>query len=142
RFARAIDRTRDLAAKLPAQPDPADQEAALRMLQLAYAERRVLLLLRALTAFYLSLGAFAAASFASLLGAICHLAGWEGPRLVTFAVGLASGVLGVGGLLTGSGVLVWETRQALAILREEVRFLRGRRSQASAPALPGSSPPL
>src|SRR5437588_9007866 len=66
RFARAIDRARDLAAQVDGKEQDRDPEMALRIRQLRYAERRALVLVRALTAFYLSLGSFAAASLVSL----------------------------------------------------------------------------
>src|SRR5436190_203443 len=47
-------------------------------------------------------------------------------RHITLGLALASGVGGVGGLLAGSALVVWETRQSLAILREEANFARDR----------------
>jgi hypothetical protein len=87
--------------------------------QLRYATRRVLLLVRALTCFYVSLGSFAAASLTSLVGAALVLAHLDVPRVVVMLVAFACGVAGVGGLVSGSALLVWESRLALAILREE-----------------------
>src|SRR3979411_1373292 len=68
RFARAIDRARALSSQVEGRENDPDPEIALWIRQLGYAERRVLLLVRALTAFYLSVGSFAAASLVSLLG--------------------------------------------------------------------------
>ena len=50
------------------------------------------------------------------------------PLLGDIAMGAAllCGVTGIGGLLAGSGVLVWETRYALAILTAEAQLLRPR----------------
>src|SRR6516164_2752237 len=62
RFARCVDRARSLAAMLEGKTNPSDPEIAVRSRQLDVTERRALLLVRALTAFYLSVGAFAAAS--------------------------------------------------------------------------------
>src|SRR5438128_2164240 len=70
RFARAIDRARALAAEVKGRDVERDAEARLRARQMRVAERRALLLVRALSAFYLSVGSFAAASLASLLGAV------------------------------------------------------------------------
>ncbi len=123
RFARAIDRARALSAQVEGKENDPDPEIALHITQLRYAERRALLLVRALTAFYLSLGAFAAASLVSLLGAVFFVAHQELLRQVTLAVALCAGVVGVGGLVSGSGLLVWETRMALRILREETGFM-------------------
>lgn len=131
RFARAVDRARSLAAEIekrrvPGKEDDQDAEGRLRARQLAFAERRALYLVRALTAFYLSVGAFAAASFASLLGAIFTVAGLDVYRNVALGIALPAGAAGVGGLVSGSGLLVWETRMALRILLEETDFLRQR----------------
>src|SRR5215203_4180075 len=70
RFARAIDRARQLSSQVEGQENSSDPEAALRFRQLRVTERRVLLLVRVLTSFYLSVGAFAAASLVSLMGAV------------------------------------------------------------------------
>jgi hypothetical protein len=74
RFARAIDRARDLSKQIEGRLGDTDPEIALRTKQLESAEHRALILVRALTAFYLAIGAFALASLASLFGAIFHLA--------------------------------------------------------------------
>src|ERR1700712_2519132 len=66
RFARAVDRQRQLSALLEAddgRTDPALGE--LRLHQLRRTERRGQLLLRALTSFYMSLASFAAAALSS-----------------------------------------------------------------------------
>src|SRR6185295_13470453 len=68
RFARAVDRVRLLSRQIEGRerdPDPAIQS---QVRQLKMAERRALLLVRALSAFYLSVGSFAGASLVSLLG--------------------------------------------------------------------------
>src|SRR5437660_12733729 len=69
RFARAIDRVRALSSQVENQQTAEGEEADLRMRQLRAAEKRTLMLLHAMSAFYTSVGAFAAASLISLLGA-------------------------------------------------------------------------
>ena len=59
RFARAIDRARALSALLEKETVSADPMTLLRIRQLNRVERRSLLLLYALRAFYLALGSFA-----------------------------------------------------------------------------------
>src|SRR6266851_5010737 len=86
RFARAIDRVRALAKELKRQEGVSEAEARHRVQQLGYAKRRSLLLVRALTFFYLSLGAFAAASFTSLLGAVFVIAQHEVSRQLAMLV--------------------------------------------------------
>ncbi|HKI32261.1 MAG TPA: DUF2721 domain-containing protein [Gemmataceae bacterium] len=123
RFARAIDRSRALSAELGSQQAMPEALQRLRLKQLRYAGRRVLLLVRALSAFYVSLGAFAAASLTSLVGAALVLGHLEVPRVVVMLVAFTCGVVGVGGLVTGSVLLVWESRLTIAILREETAFV-------------------
>src|SRR4030081_2477442 len=65
RFARSNDRARALSSQVQGKENDPDPEVALRLRQLRVAERRVLLLVRALTAFYLSVGSFAADSLTS-----------------------------------------------------------------------------
>jgi len=83
----------------------------------------VLLLVRALTAFYLSVGSFSAAALVSLVGAIFYLSHQQSLQTVVLTVALCVGVMGVGGLVTGSSLLVWETRMALRVLRDETNFM-------------------
>lgn len=137
RFARAIDRGRALAKELATPAGLTVEEAEFRCRQLGVANRRALLLVRALTAFYTSLGAFAAASFTSLLGAVFVVLGHEAGRQVGMVVALVCGVVGVAGLVAGSLLLVWETRLALRILGEETTFVHRRlreRVDGQAPA--------
>jgi hypothetical protein len=125
RFARAIDRARQLAAEIQGRDLETDDEAAAKARRLRYTEKRALLLVRSLTAFYLSVGAFAAASLISLLGAVFFIAHHELLHLLTQVAAIVAGVLGVGGLVTGSGLLVWETRLTLALLRDETQRMLG-----------------
>jgi hypothetical protein len=123
RFARSIDRARSLASALENGQAMPEALARLRLKQLRSANRRALLLVRALTAFYLSLGAFAAASFTSLLGAVFVITHHEVARQVAMAIAFGCGIVGVGGLVGGSATLVWETRLTLAILAEETELV-------------------
>ena len=54
---------------------------------------------RALTAFYLSVGSFAAASLASLLGALFFMADQELLRHLSLGAAFVAGITGVGGLV-------------------------------------------
>ncbi len=137
RFARAVDRARVLAKELGAAPPLAGDAAQSRMKQLAYANRRAAILVRSLTAFYLSVGAFAGASLTSLLGSI--LAGSLDSAAVRHGANLAAfgcGAVGVGGLVGGAAMLVVETRLTLAILREEAGMV----SRSLGIALPHAEP--
>lgn len=123
RFARTVDRSRALSAEIEKGYGSPGPFTALRLRQLQTANRRVLMLVRALTCFYLSLGGFAAASFTSLLGAVFVISGHATPRMVAMGIAFGCGVIGVSGLVAGSGILVWESRLAFAVLLEETRLI-------------------
>jgi hypothetical protein len=120
RFARAIDRARALSAEVEAMK-PDDPEAARQLRRLGFTEQRARLLVRALTAFYLSVGSFGAASLISLLAAGFVALKQELLRNVMLGLGLAAGIVGVGGLVAGSALLVFETRLTLRILQSETK---------------------
>jgi hypothetical protein len=125
RFARAIDRARALSKEVGEHPRDDDPNTKLRVRQLRYAERRAQLLVRALTAFYLSVGSFGAASLISLVAGALFVVQQELARQIALGVALSAGVVGVGGLVVGSGILVLETRMTLFILREETAMMAG-----------------
>ena len=108
-----------LTAELKNRQGMSDSLLRLRLRQLRSTRQRARLLVRALTSFYLSLGSFAAASFTSLLGAIFVITGHDMPRQSAMLVAFVCGVFGIGGLVVGSLLLVWETRLTLSILGEE-----------------------
>ena len=137
RFARAVDRARALAKELVGAA-PADDDAAVsKMKQLSYANRRAAILVRALTAFYLAVGAFAAASLTSLLGSILAVGFDSAPvRHGANLAAFACGAVGVGGLVGGAAMLVVETRLTLAIIREEAALV----SRTLGIALPHAQP--
>lgn len=138
RFARAVDRQRQLSTLLESQSPNVDPKLGeLRVLQLQRAELRAQLLLRALTNAYAALGSFAAASLISVLGAL-----FAPPThpLLSFAASLVAllvGVVGVGGLVHGCSLLIRETRITLQSLRDEAAFSRdsfqARRAPGTAP---------
>ena len=68
RLARVIDRVRELTAKLQGMDEAADSLELMQVRQLDRVERRALLLTKALSAFYLSLGSFAAVSLKGYQG--------------------------------------------------------------------------
>jgi hypothetical protein len=135
RFARAIDRVRTLSRELEGQENQHDPETEFRFRQLHVAQRRALLLVRALSAFYLAVGSFAGASLVSLLGAVFVLAERDLLRHFALGIGLVCGMLGIGGLMLGAGLLIGETRLTLQILGEETEHLL-RRVRTSAQRQP------
>lgn len=127
RFARAIDRARALVAHLKSPNAAKDPESPIRLHQLKRAERRSLMLLASLRAFYLSIGCFAFASLVSLFGAgIASSSRGFGLGVAT-AVSLSAGIMGVGSLVYGCIVLVRETRLAVFSISEETRIIEERR---------------
>ncbi|MDB5354294.1 MAG: hypothetical protein JWN24_747 [Phycisphaerales bacterium] len=143
RFARVVDRQRYLSKLLDADGATMDgPTGALWLRQLLRIERRARLVIRALATFYVSLGAFAAASLVSLIGASVSAVGDGTVAHVARLVALCTGVVGVGGLMIGCAILIAETRLTLAGLREESGFFSERfhaRRMASPPA--DASPP-
>jgi hypothetical protein len=126
RFARAIDRARALSALLEKETVSADPLTLMRVRQLNRLERRSLLLLHALRAFYLALGSFAAASLVSLIGASLASSTHHARFQLTLLLGGVSGTVGVGGLVFGCSILVAETRLAVINVGEEARLVRER----------------
>jgi Protein of unknown function (DUF2721) len=121
RFARVMDRSRILAKAIHDEAG-APREVYLRML--GRNERRGDFLVRALRAFYLSLGCFAGASLVSLLGA--SIAALDVPYVmrISFGLALAAGIGGVSGLIAGCIHLVRETTLAQLSLHEEADLVR------------------
>lgn len=119
RFARAVDRIRTLSAEIQGDEAAHESTRLMRIRQLHYAQRRSLLLVRALSAFYVSVGSFAGASLVSLLGAGFFVLGHDLLRHLALIVAFFAGLAGVGGLVVGCGLLVFETRLTLRILAEE-----------------------
>jgi len=122
RFARAVDRVRMLSASVESQAEIDPPERELRLMQLRVAERRTILLLRSLTGYYLAVGSFAAAALISLLAAIFMLAGWFILSNTALFMALLAGSSGVLGLVSGSAILVLESRMTLRILKYETNY--------------------
>ena len=116
RFARVVDRFRALQS-LPSAAAGAGRDSAVREQQVA--GRRALLLVRALTAFYVALGSFAATTFLSLAGSVLSEGGLGASRALMIAAVAAGGVGGVGGLIVGASFLVSEVWLAHGVLRDE-----------------------
>lgn len=124
RLARVIDRTRELGQTLHAAP-PSEQEVRMMWARhLDRLERRTGLLVRALSFFYAAIGAFAAASLVSLLGASLAGSGYSLPFEAVSGISFIVGVIGFVGLSGGCGLLVTETRLALLTQSEEARLAR------------------
>lgn len=129
RFSRAVDRQRQLSAMLESSDSMDADMLDVRRRQLRITEQRALLLIGALTRFYTSLGAFAASALVSLIGAVLVPTGYKPVEVSITAAALVAGVVGVGGLVFGSILLIRETRLTVQSLRDEAA-LSLRRSRA------------
>ena len=129
RLARAVDRARELARQLEGAESGSPDSAERRLHDLSVTEDRAVLLLRALRSFYLALGGFATATLLSLMGAVAEAAA-PGVRAVRGLElgGLVAGALAVAALVQGSGLLLRETRLAVAMLQERADSVRARRA--------------
>jgi hypothetical protein len=122
RLARSMERARAISMQIEEHEND-DRGNDVRLKLLKFAERRTLIIVRALTCFYIAVGSFAAASLISLLGAVFVAAHNDLLQQVTLVVSIIAGIVGVCGLAIGSGLLVFETRMALRGMAEETRFL-------------------
>jgi hypothetical protein len=121
RLARVMDRARYLARELHSS-STRDEATNLWVSHLGRLEKRGSLLVRAMSFFYGAIGAFAAASLVSILGAVL---GTSANRLSFEAIagiGLVAGTIGFIGLAVGCSLLVSETRLALLSLSEEAEL--------------------
>jgi hypothetical protein len=133
RLARAVDRARELSRFLEGTDDLASATAANYLKDLAIAEHRALLLLRALQSFYAALSGFALAALISLVGAVLAPFGWALMVQVLEVVTVAAGFLAVSALIHGSIVLVRETRLAVRVLHERAAAIRARMTGSKGP---------
>lgn len=122
RLARAVDRARELSKQL--ETDPAAPESSRRLHELAATEERALLLLRGLRSFYIALGAFALATLFSLLGSVlAPLIRVSGMPILEVA-GVIAGFVAVAAIVSGSALLLRETRIAVKVLSDRAADVR------------------
>jgi hypothetical protein len=126
RLARAVDRARLLSQELEASEDLSSEVSARRLKELSVAEKRSLLLVRALRVFYLAVSGFASATLLSLIGAFLSPSGTETMATVFEVVVILAGAVAVGSILYGAVLLVRETRMAVDILSERAESVRFR----------------
>jgi hypothetical protein len=98
RLARTVDRTRELG-HIIASGTLSSEERAMRAQHIRAMEVRTNLLLKSMQAFYVSVGAFAAASLVSLLGAGLAYTDYRYAVQLTIFLGLAAGSVGFCGLV-------------------------------------------
>lgn len=126
RLARAVDRVRALASHLEHHADTESRIAQLELRQMKSAERRVLIIVRAMTAFYLAVGSFAFGTMLALVGATLVTPDHEVMRLWVMRLTIAACVIGVAAIMSGSLSLVFESRLTFQILQVEADLVRER----------------
>lgn len=124
RLARVVDRTRVIAQELQ-RGELNAQSLKLWRSHLDRLERRGGLLLRGMRFFYGSIGAFAAASLVSVLGASLAASEYRTPFAAFAAMSFIAGAIGFVALVVGCVLLVTETRLALQSMYEEAQLARG-----------------
>jgi hypothetical protein len=129
RFGRNVDRSRAIIKILDGLVGDSvaiERERAMYRRLLGWLERRMQMLMSAMSLFYLAIGCFAAGSLASLVGALLVPTDHPYALRVILGVALITGVGGLGSLVSGGVQLVRETRLALVTIREEMAFFRVR----------------
>lgn len=133
RFARAIDRAREIAKQIETSRDETPEEINRLLNELSGVETRSLLLIKALRSFYWSLAAFALVALASLLGALLTAIAPASMDLVFLFFVLFIGFFAVGGLVYGSALLLRETRMVVAIIQTRIERIKGKQWPQTAP---------
>lgn len=123
RLARAVDRTRELSAKLESGELSAPGIST-HLQELGAAEQRMLMLIRALRIFYIALSGFASAALLSLVAAALASVAPQQLTSIMETVAVVAGLVAVGGLVHGALLLVRETRIAVSVLWERADRLR------------------
>jgi hypothetical protein len=123
RLARVVDRTRFLTHELQTTTQK-DETTKMRVTHLSRLEKRGSLLVRAMSYFYGSIGAFAAASLVSILGASLAASGYRLPFAAIAGVSFVAAAAGFAGLVVGCTLLVGETRLALLTVTEEAELAK------------------
>jgi hypothetical protein len=102
------------------------------LVQVNRVEQQGLLLVHALRWIYIAVGAFAAASLVTLLGAVAGQIGNDFLLRAVVIAGLLLGILGVGGLIGGCINLLRASELSLVNIREEAAVIRERQKKSSA----------
>ncbi|HEX8235059.1 MAG TPA: DUF2721 domain-containing protein [Abditibacteriaceae bacterium] len=138
RLARATDRARALTAQLENAETLPNSRAPVLLQELAATSQRALMLLQALRCFYIALGSFATATLLSLIGAVLVPTGQSPMIRALEIIAIIVGVAAVISIVSGSVLLVRETRiavdslqQRTAILTQEMQARDRARNEAS-----------
>jgi hypothetical protein len=130
RFLRAGERLRTLAAEIEVATAPEDREW--RLEHVNRIERQAVLLLSALRAAYVSLGAFVSASLVSIVGAAFAAMQMHIASEAMMILALGAGFAGVGSLVFGCAKLFRATRLSMINISEEAEIIRCRESRRTA----------
>jgi type IV secretory pathway TrbD component len=132
RMLRTRDRMHELFSSSEAG-ERSESEGARLVGQVNRVEKQAMLLLGALRSIYVALGAFAAATLVTLLGA--GVAPFPGAIWFNAlaGLGLLLGFLGVGGLVLGCVKLFQATQLSLINIREEAAMIRTRQASRKQP---------
>jgi hypothetical protein len=125
RLARAVDRGRTLVADLSRSEGQDSEMRRFQVREVGVAHQRAELLIRALGAFQLAFGSFAAASLVALCGACLALIAPKVVVTVTLFLVMAVMLVAIGALTLGAGLLVHESRLAYTILHEQTVRVAG-----------------
>ena len=126
RMLRTRDRMHEL---LKESADPATLRETKFVEKANRVEQQAVLLLSALRWIYVALGAFAAASLVTLLGALFSELEHETLIHVIIGAGFLLGFVGVGGLIGGCVNLFHATQLSLVNIRDEAALIRARQKQ-------------
>jgi hypothetical protein len=126
RYGRAIDRAHELSDLVESSAAIGEAELRLKVRQLESSERRVMLIVQALSCFYTAVAGFVASTLVSLIGAILVSARMEQGVWFCFALAFLVGAIGVTTMIAGAVMLARESRFSFHILREEREFITNR----------------
>ena len=126
RYGRAIDRVHELSDLVESSAAMGEAELRLKVRQLESSERRVMLIVQALSCFYTAVAGFVASTLVSLIGAILVSARMEQGVWFCFALAFLVGAIGVTTMIAGAVMLARESRFSFHILREEREFITNR----------------
>lgn len=125
-------RTRDRMHELFRESEKPERMQDVKFLEkVNRVEQQAMLLLTALRWIYAALGAFAAASLVTLLGAVAGQLGNEILMRVVVSAGLLLGFVGVGGLVGGCVNLLRATQLSLTNIHEEAAIIRERQRKST-----------
>jgi len=119
RLARAVDRARELTVLFESAGSVVTPRLELKARELASAQQRMIMLIRALRLFYLALGGFVTAALVSLLGAVLTQVLPSNFSVAVEIIAILTGSAAVFALVNGALILVKETQIAVEILEEE-----------------------